>query len=348
MPKPSRALAVCLTLLVLGGGAAATERCLDDAAAVERATPSRRSYTVEAGPGAIDARGVVWRGVRGHALQLGGSHAACLSGGRLAGPYPEDAVYECTPEHCPGGTCPEPCWPYHLSAGVSVRIAAETVVEDVRVSDYGDAISQERAAERADLVVRRAHLQDIHDDAIENDWGASVRVTDSLLERVNVAFASRQRRSTTIDARDRVFEVRRNLVQLHRFTNQYKQRPGHGGFWKWGRAGTDPRIIVTDNVFLADRAAIGLLFPPVEQVIECRNNRLLWAGTPEAWEAALGRGRGSDGLDERGRLEALSHCYTVVRKPTGQHEAEFLAQHWEPLVRTWKATHGSAHGRETP
>jgi hypothetical protein len=285
--------------------------------------------------------------VSGHAIRLG---AACFSGGHVAGPYPEDAVYECTREHCPKGLCPEPCWPYHLSAGLSVRSAAPARIEDVRISDYGDGISQEQSARRADLEIRRVWLHDLHDDAVENDWGASVKVIDSLLERVNIAFASRQRSGEHIDARSKTFEVRNSLVQLHRFTNQYKRKPGHGGVWKWGHAGMDPRFIVTDNVFVAETRSEGLLLPLVDRVVECRNNRLFWAGPLAAWQQELDDDEGSDGLDNRGRVEALAHCYTVVLKPASQSRAEFLAQHWDPLVRAWKAAHAAggsgttAHG----
>jgi hypothetical protein len=342
MPK-RRELVVCLTLLMMGGAAAA-ERCPDGAGSEDRATPERRAYEGHAKRGAIDARGVVWRDVPGHALRLGGTRPLCFSGGQVAGPYPEDAVYECTAEHCPGARCPEPCWAYHLTAGISVRASAATVIEDVRVSDYGDGISQERVAGRSDLTIRRVYLHDLHDDAIENDWGANVRVLDSLLERVFIPFASRQRSSSDIDARDRVFEVRNNLVLLHEFTHSYKQKEGHGGFWKWGHEGKDPRFIVTDNVFVAHRKTNALLFPLVDQVIECRNNALLWAGTTEQWEKELGDHDDSDGLDARGRMQALSHCYTVIVKPPGQRQADFLAQHWDPLVQEWKATHEAAGG----
>jgi hypothetical protein len=218
------------------------------------------------------------------------------------------------------------------------------VIEDVRVSDYGDGISQEESAGRADLEIRRVYLHDIHGEAIENDWGANVRVYDSLLERVDTAFASRQRSGAEIYARDRVFEVRRNLVQLHEFTNPREQRPGHGGFWKWGDAGKDPRFIVTQNVFVADRSADGQIFPLVDQVIECQGNKLLWAGSIDDWERQLGAAGGSDGLDRRGRMEALAHCYTVIVKPAGQSKADFLAQHFTPLVREWKTQHVAAGG----
>jgi hypothetical protein len=340
---PLAAALAALLLLAPAPGCAAS--CLDSAPEKAAAVAAKRSYAYERPGRAFDARGVVWRNLRGHALRLEGTHAACWSGGALRGPYPEDAVYECSPAHCPGGACPQPCWPYHLSAGVSVRVAAPTVIEDLRVSDYGDGISQEESAQRADLEIRRVWLHDIHDDAVENDWGASVRVIDSLLERVNVAFASRARSGHEIDARNERFEVRNSLVLLHRFTNQYKQRPGHGVFWKWGHAGLGPRFAVTDSVFVAETPG-GLLFPLVDQVVECRNNTLLWAGTPAAWERALDHDHDSDGLDNRGRLAALSHCYKVVLRPAAQSRADFLAEHWDPLVRRWRATHAAGQAAE--
>jgi hypothetical protein len=340
---PLAAALAALLLLAPAPGCAAS--CLDAAPQPAAAAAAKKSYAYDRPGRAFDARGVLWRNLRGHALRLEGAHAACWSGGRVDGPYPEDAVYECSAEHCPAGVCPQPCWPYHLSAGVSVRVAAPTVIEDLRVSAYGDGISQEESAQRADLEIRRVWLHDIHDDAVENDWGASVRVIDSLLERVNIAFASRSRSGENVDARSKRFEVRNSLVLLHRFTNQYKQRPGHGGFWKWGHEGLDPRFAVTDNVFVAETPG-GLLFPLVDQVLECRNNRLLWLGTAEAWEKALDGDDDSDGLDNRGRLAALSHCYTVVLRPAAQSRAAFLAEHWDPLVRRWRATHSAGRGAE--
>ena len=74
----------------------------------------------------------------------------------------------------------------------------------------------------------------------------------------------------------------------------------------------------TSNVFVAEMEGDGLLFPLVDQVVECRNNKLLWAGTLDEWENELDDDDDSDGLDNRGRLEALSHCYTVIVKPAAE------------------------------
>jgi hypothetical protein len=122
-------------------------------------------------------------------------------------------------------------------------------------------------------------------------------------------------------------------------------RAGHGTLWKWPHSGLGPGFIVTDSVFVGEKMAEGgLLFPLVDQLVECRNNKLLWAGTLSDWEAALDKGDDSDGLDNRGRMAALSHCYTVIVKPASQTKAAFLAQHWDPLAAAWKATHAAAGG----
>jgi hypothetical protein len=170
-----------------------------------------------------------------------------------------------------------------------------------------------------------------------------VKVIDTLIERAWTPFASRFRSGYDIDARGEVFEVRQTLVLMHIFPNTYKMKGGHGTFWKWPHSGLGPGFIVTDSVFVGEQGG-GLLFPLVDQLVECRNNTLLWAGTPADFEDVLDDGDDSDGLDNRGRMAALSHCYTVIVKPASQTKAAFLAQHWDPLVAAWKATHAAAGG----
>jgi hypothetical protein len=218
--------------------------------------------------------------------------------------------------------------------------APETIIEDVRISDYGDGVSLEPTS--GAVTVRRAYLLDLHDDAVESDFGRDVTVTDSLIERANIAFATRPRARDSVDQRGKVFTIRNNLVLLHRFTNSYKQKPGHGGFFKWPEDGTGPQFALTDNVFVLDDPGRGqLVLPLANQIAECRNNKLFWAGTRGAYQAWLTDGGGhTDGKrNNHARLQALSHCYTVVVKPKGQSKEAFLAEHWDPLVARWKAAH---------
>jgi hypothetical protein len=168
-------------------------------------------------------------------------------------------------------------------------------------------------------------------------------VVDSLLERVNTAFASRPRSSAQIDARDRTFEVRDSLVLLHSFPNSYLMEPGHGKFWKWPHDGTGPDFIVTGNTFVVTDYAGGLLQPLADQVVECADNTLLWAGSQSSFDEWIDEnGLDSDGLTNAGRAEALSHCFTIVVKPDAEGQADFLAQHFDPLVAAWKQSHPAA------
>lgn len=322
---------------------ARAQTCLDAATSVERADGWEDAYDFDVPGKAVDAQNVRWIGIPGHAVQPRGMAAACFVGGYVQGPYGEDSVYECEPIHCPGGVCPTPCSAYHTSAGLDVETAAPVTLEDVRVSDYGDGIERSVEANREPLTVKRAYLHDIRDDAIENDWGASISVFDSLLERVNTAFASRARTDVLIDARDRTFEVRDSLVLLHAFSNSYKMEPGHGKMWKWAKDGMGPGFVVTGNTFVVTDYGGGLLLPLVDQVLECTDNTLLWAGSQSSLDAWLGSDElDSDGLTPAGRLAALSDCFTLLVKPDAQSQSDFLAEHFDPLVAAWKQAHPAA------
>ena len=321
---------------VLVAAESRADSCLALAQNPESATRAKTTYTFETPGRAVDAAGVLWRNAGHHAVRLRGGHSACWSGGAIEGPYAEDAVYECTLEH---GYRGGPCSGFHTTAGVAPEVAApETVIEDVLVADYGDGVSLEAAS--GAVIVRRAWLRDLHDDAIENDFAQSITVEHSLIERAFMAFASRPRSRHPLDQRGKVFTVRGNLVLLHRFTNAYKQKPGHGGFFKWPEDGTGPQFAVTDNVFVLDDPGRGqLVLPLANQIAECRNNKLFWAGTRGAYQAWLTDGGGhTDGKrNNHARLQALSRCYAVVVRPRGQSKEAFLAEHWDPLVARWKA-----------
>jgi hypothetical protein len=322
---------------------ARAQTCLDAATSVEVADGWEDAYDFDVAGRAVDAQSVRWIGIPDHAVQPRGTFPGCFVGGYVEGPYREDSVYECEPIHCPAGVCPTPCLAYHKSAGLDVETAAPTTLEDVRVSDYGDGIERGENALRQPLLVQRAYLHDLHDDAIENDWGASITVLDSLLERVNTAFASRPRESAPVDASDRVFEVRDSLVLLHAFPNGYQMQPGHGKIWKWPKDGTGPAFIVTGNTFVVTDYGSGLLLPLADQVLECAGNTLLWAGSPSNVDDWLGDDEvDSDGLTPAGRLAALSHCFTLIVRSDTETQADFLAAHFDPLVAAWKQSHPAA------
>jgi hypothetical protein len=228
------------------------------------------------------------------------------------------------------------------------------VIEDLECAHYGDGISREE--ESGDLVILRAHLRDLNDDAIEDDYGLSnTRVFDTLIDGVHIAFGDRQRSSADNEATGKEWEVRDSLIRARPNPYPYKRRPGHGAFWKGDR---DPvhqhRYRITNNVFVAQgQKQGGLLFPVVGYVDECAGNTLLWAGPIAGdlgWEESLtDQDDFADGLSDGERLAALNaafpDCFRVVLKPEEQPEAEFLAtplaelggQSWSQLVAAWKS-----------
>jgi hypothetical protein len=325
---------------------AQTDACLDAAASVETASGGVEEYAFTAEGQAVDAEGVAWSGIEGNALHLIGNETACFSGGRTDGPYDDDSVYECRSRHCPGGECPDPCLAYHTTAAIAPAVRAPlTVIDDFRGSDYGDGISLER--ESGDVLVRRAYLHDLHDDAFESDWGRhSVFVEDSLVDRVAVLLATRQRKKgSTKNSTDQIWELRDSLVRLHAFPNTYKMEPGHPGFFKADRKKKRQVVYrITGNVFFAGPVAAdgAVLFPIVTATEECADNQLFWSGSQAAWDAVLDDGDGyPDKMNNRERLAALAGCYTVTVKPAGQSEADFVAEHWTPLADAWRATHAA-------
>jgi len=318
------------------------QTCLDRASQIEKAAAAETEYVFGGSGHAIDARGVVWLDIPDHALELDGSADGCWVGGRIDGPYPEDAHYECTSEH---GYTGGPCWDYHTTAGMAPDDGPR-VIEDVHIKDYGDGISVEDGS--GDIVARRVWFENIHDDAMEVDYAQqSMSCVDCLFERNNIimAFDRRSSAGDNVPIPGWTFELRNSLVQLHRFTNTYKQKPGHGGVFK-DDPEVAPSFVVTDNVFLLGPVSGSgqVHFPLLGHVKECARNVMLWQGTQADWEEMLEEGDSSDGATNGERLAALSHCYTVYVKPAGQSAAEFRAQRWDPLVRAWKATHPAAGG----
>jgi hypothetical protein len=331
------------------GGAAQGQSCLSTASSTEKASSSKRDYVFSTSGKAVDARGVTWSNISDHALFLDGSAQGCWAGGRIDGPYPEDAVYECSSEHgYTGGTC----YDYHTTAGMAPN-DGKRIVDDLHLKDYGDGISVESGS--GDIVGRRIWFENIHDDAFETDWAQqSFSCVDCLFDKVFMGFAYR-RRSSASDATPKsgwTMELRNSLVRLHRFTHSYKEKPGHGGLFKDDSVA--PRFIVTDNVFLMGPVAGSgqVQFPLIGQTTECRNNTLLWQGSLSAYQDMLETGDSSDGATNGERLDWLNrqfgNCYTVIVKPSSQSATDFLAQRWNPLVNTWKSTHPAAGGSGAP
>jgi len=331
--------------------AQATESCLATARTVERASPKTRDYLIDSDEHAIDASGVHWlgRGKENTLVGFEGDHATCFSGGSrgavLDGGMPSDAMYECTPEHCPGGECPTPCYAYHSAAGLGPDAGGIQIIEDLEIRHSGDGISLQTEAAR-DAIVRRVYLHDLHDDAFESDFGlAGFTIEESLVDRVNTAFAMRLRSDAPGDQRDRLWTIRGNLVRLYEFPNGYKQRPGHGNVFKLDKSPNEPRFRIVDNTIVVGPNPEGAtLFPPVSRVEECARNTYLFLGPETAWKEALDDEEIEDGGTNGERLAALNErfpgCFDVRLRPDGTSEDDFLAaEGWTAAVDDWKATH---------
>jgi hypothetical protein len=342
------ALSLASLLALLAAAAGAQESCVEDAVTVQDASSATQEYAFLSPGHAVDAAGVSWDDVPGHALHLVGGEDACFSGGEVAGPFGDDAVYECSSRHCPDRECPEPCLAYHTTAALAPAVEAPlTVIDDLEASHYGDGVSLER--ESGDVLIRRAYFHELLDDAVESDWGRhSVTIVDSLFDRVAVGLATRTRKKGGAkNSRDEVWELRDSLIRLHAFPNTYQMRPGHAGFFKADRKKKrQVTYRITGNVFFAGPLAVkgSVMFPIVTQTEECEDNLLFWNGSADDWEALLDDGDGyADKLDNRGRLEALAGCYTVVVKPANQSGDEFADEHWTPRADAWRASHAAGN-----
>jgi hypothetical protein len=346
------ATALASALLLAASASHSNPSCSAAGASFEQATAGRTEYAFVSPGHVVEAEGIVWSGVQGEALSLLGSEQGCFHAGLVDGPYDDTSVYECNPTHCPAGGCPTPCLAYHTAACTAPESSGGQIFEDFECAHYGDGISRERAS--GDIVLRRVHLHDLNDDAVEDDYGLSnTRVFDSLIDGVHIAFGDRQRSSQNNDATGTEWEVRHSLIRIRPNQNSYKQRPGFGGFWK---ADTNPshqhRYRVTSNVFVAQgQKQGGILFPVVGYVDECADNVLVWAGPISGsggWQESLAdQSEFADGLTDGERLAALNAafpgCFRVVLKPETQSEAEFLAsplaelggRSWHQLVAEW-------------
>ena len=166
--------------------------CADASTSVEPATSEATEYSFGAPGHVVAAEGVYWLGIPGEVLTLPGAEPGCWTGGVVVGVYDDTSVYECDPLHCPIEGCPEPCFAYHSATCLAPESAAGQVIEGFECAQYGDGISRE--ASSGDLVIRNAHLHDLNDDAVEDDYGLSdTRVFGSLIDGVHTAFGDRQR-----------------------------------------------------------------------------------------------------------------------------------------------------------
>jgi hypothetical protein len=210
---------------------------------------------------AVDATGASWLGVDDWPIHLAGGSDVCWHGGKVEGTYGLATLWET----------------FHHTGAFNV-FTPRTTLEDVRVHNYGDGLRIVNGA--PDFTIRGAHLSNVHDDCIENDYLYGGLVDDSLLDGCYVAFSARTYTGQTFTSgADNTWKISGSLVRLEPMPTVYKgPAPGHGPFFKWDSSGVSPKLVLEDNVFRVDQAPNhGDLGIPAGT--SCSNNVIVWLGS---------------------------------------------------------------------
>jgi hypothetical protein len=244
----------------------------------------------------IDARGAEWRTTQSFPFDLGGvpggSGKSCVSGGTFIGGWNPLAT----------------TWSrYHSTAAIGARVAG-FLLENAYVENFGDGI---RIANRETdtcsvqqdanhFVLRGVHFKDIQDDCVENDWGRSGLIVDSLFEGCFSGFSTRAGSDCAhkLPNRDKnVVEIRDSLVwmkPMQTLGQDGQVRTGNAELFKDDDDG--PQWALHDNVFRADasllgdpadeigygiRRAGGQIGDPNTKLYSCSNNVFVWLGNGE-------------------------------------------------------------------
>ena len=114
---------------------------------------------------AVDAAGASWTQVDDWPVSIDGNGSLCWDGGTIAGTW--------------GRSTP---WATFHHTGAFSFANPNSVVENVRVSNYGDAINVRDGA--SNWTVRGAHTSMIHDDCLQDDFLYSGRHRELAVRRV--------------------------------------------------------------------------------------------------------------------------------------------------------------------
>ena len=132
--------------------------------------------------------------------------------GRCRSPASGVAVLERRLDHRHVPRCPRRGTTFHSTGAFNVA-NPDSIVENLRVHDYGDGIRLREGASH--WTVRGADESYLHDDCVENDRLYTGTVTDSLFDGCYVAFSTRPSSSdTTSDGRTHTMTIDHSLVRL--------------------------------------------------------------------------------------------------------------------------------------
>lgn len=246
----------------------------------------------------IDARTASWTGTSNYAVRYEGGSSVCWSGGRITGLFPDGTSWSA----------------YHDAYSMVIRSSPGTVIEGVRIHNYGDGPNFDATGSDG-WTVRGNHLSYMHDDCISNDFGNRGLVDDNLMDGCYMGYSSRAYTGFVADNRTKVVTFRGNLVRLQDMPTGYSG-PGHGKFWKMNSkdgSGTDPRLALHDNIFRMDTPPSccgSFLIPPPAYLAACSNNVIVWLGPGEF-------------------PEPVPSCFTVTRDKSV----------WDNAVANWLTRH---------
>lgn len=230
-------------------------------------------------PTTVDARTATWTQVDSWPISITGSGSVCWSGGTVTGTYDTSTS-----------------WDVFHSTGAFNIANPDSVIEDLRIHNYGDGIRIRAGASHWE--VRGAHVSYIHDDCVEDDKLQSGVVTDSLFDGCYVGFSTRPTASDSVsDGHANTFVVDGSLVRLRPMPTVYKgSAPGHGGFFKWDTDhGRSPRLVLRNDMFRVDQLPNhGSLGLPDGYDVECSGNTIVWLGDGPFPEAASWRAKCPD------------------------------------------------------
>ncbi|MEP6623786.1 MAG: hypothetical protein ABJC79_05045, partial [Acidimicrobiia bacterium] len=127
---------------------------------------------------AVDARSASWTQVDNWPVSIYGSGSVCWNGGSINGTWSNSTTWDV----------------FHHTGGFSFQ-TPDSVIEDVRVHNYGDAINVRDGA--SNWAVRGAHTSFIHDDCLQDDYLNSGVISDSLFDGCYVGISTRPSSSDT-------------------------------------------------------------------------------------------------------------------------------------------------------
>jgi hypothetical protein len=218
----------------------------------------------------IDAGPADWAQVDDYAVLIGGGDGWCWSGGRIEGFWDDQT----------------PWADMHGRTAFEDYGGVGTVVEGLRLKNYGDGVTLRLTAERWTL--RRSHLIHMRDDCIENDYERGGLVDDVFFEGCYNAFSAQpsEPQLGTFSGATNTWTIRNSLVWLEPMAQPYSGTPPNtSGFFKWDKSAYDsgPMLALSNNVFRADMVPADgtLCLAPPGKLVASTNNVIVWLGPGE-------------------------------------------------------------------